>query len=655
MVLSLWDIVGSIVAATVTAASSAVMPIPQGTDYFAQTSFHLTSNSFVTDPTAKGQVLAETVTAGAPVQAFIYNDSECPYAGSQLFYRLYVSNTGVRPVRDVVIEFDYPPDTTFVGATPQPAERDDARRMIIWRMDGLAPQNGYIELSTTVSVAKKGAKTSNMSVRYSFIGGIGQVATTHTVPDNCGGGNSPTRPRPANKQPKIICDPAETSCQATSPVLGPRFQAARPAIGALQLGPRFAEAVADIIPGECRVIADNIISEPGFADAFNREFDPAAYYMDPLYQSGQDFKRLVHENSLLAIPFFAEIQKTLGEIHTKYWQQQTTALQKVLDKKTTTKEIRSQIDRWYTDWANETKQAQQTFAIRYGQLQQQKRPKFDPIAQKATANSRSSIERACNQASDGGVSALLPVAQKAYEDELNARLRLFSDAQSLFSDGDSPVFDAKVRTSTWKRQLREALDAFDRGDDRLLQTYVQNTAGKDRGGFSEAFKLTYTKHRLDDIAADELVRLNPFKQALDAPKRVATACEKEKVFKQPVETTFCESLQGYPELIAGEGQKIKSQRPNAQPFNPVALGNPTINKDAVKGQACSRNPGDPWWSNKCECSCNELVVDPSGAVDENGNPVLITCQAKYPIVRHDINASKAECLAELKLHGDLYF
>lgn len=127
----------------------------------------------------------------------------------------------------------------------------------------------------------------------------------------------PAAPRKPGAFSAIICHPAERGCVPFLPTLGINFQRAQdpaqqPRIcsqyngNACQpnrpnLGVRFAEATADILPGDCRVLEDNVITTPPFQDAFNRRGALADFSIRPLVNSDNDFKRLIHENALRGI------------------------------------------------------------------------------------------------------------------------------------------------------------------------------------------------------------------------------------------------------------------------------------------------------------------------------------------------------------------
>ena len=137
MVVSLWDMAASLVGSVAVAASSIVVPIPQSTNFFAQTSGTIVSQQFSTDPRAG--TVAATQSQGANLEAFIYHEGECPYVGEEIYYRVYVGNSGDAPARNLVIQFQYPAGTSFVSADPGADTVDEPRRIVLWRGGPAAP------------------------------------------------------------------------------------------------------------------------------------------------------------------------------------------------------------------------------------------------------------------------------------------------------------------------------------------------------------------------------------------------------------------------------------------------------------------------------------------------------------------------------------
>lgn len=633
------------------AAQSLITPIPQDTNYAALASVQIFNGNFSSDPTQKGRIAATSDDTEIPKLAvFIINNDICVSSSNTHSYKIVVQNIGTTAAQNLLIQDTYPTFTT-VTVSERQTDINTANSTMTWREDGLSP-GSFLEYSFTLTGNTNQAWTNFVTVQYddSFHRGPFTTSTQHTLPNNCNDQNSDTGPLPA-KQAAIICDPAETSCVPFLPNLGIKFPNALSAVDGPDLGKRFREAVADIIPGECKVQADDVISDPAYQDALKREGKPAAYFMDPLFQSGQDFKRLVQENELLGITNTINARDILQRIHTKYWDAQKKELQKVLNDQTTTDTIRNKIQGWRSGWIQETQQTQQNLATEYVQMQTKRKEKFDPIAEKAIENAKLSMQRACGENSDGGLAPLLPPVKEQYLAHLDDRIQAYVAMQQIFIDPENALFPVGNRASTWVTELNAALDAFDQGNPTPLEKYIFSIPDKDTGGFNTALRLTYQQFAKDDQATDELIRLQAWEIALDTPKTAATKCEAKKVFHAPVETTWCESG-SYKELFGPEAQKIRQQHPNALPANTSGISNPSIiNNNAVKGQACGGKPGDPYWAVACQCHCDQQV--PTGAVDGDGNPIMATCQAVYPIVFHDIYiTSQAECRSDRAGHEE---
>lgn len=655
MVTSLWDMAiallgtATVLAQTVTPGPlpQEPRPIPSGSRLFTQTSNTLNSSPFVTLPQAAPQPAGE-----AEVEAFIYNNTNCVYAGSPLYYRLYVGNTGTAAARSLNIQFQYPAGTTYQSAEPNPDQQDLNRRLLEWSEDALAPKGGYAQYTVTVRADAAGQKQSILIVTYlNARGEVKQTVTTHTLPGDCSEPNAPTKER-SSKLPAIICDPAETSCVPFLPTLGIRFgkNTSKPFILNQPkpiLGARFNEAIANIVPGECRVAADDIIETPEYHDALNRLYDPAAFYMQPLYNSGLDFKQLVHENNLLGITFTTGAQQRLQELHTKMWREHLDIVKKVDNGDISGSRARDQLTAQLERWQDQLRSNQQQLSGQYAQMQGRRRGKFDPVAEAAVENAKASMGRACNSNSDAGLASLLPKVRAAYVQLLNIRSGEFARTQNQLS-GLAPV------AALWQQQLYPALIAYDQGNQQPLKDYLSAQGRFSDSLFEQMFD-AYRQHQATDFSVLEVFRLTEFDVALDTPKTAATKCEKDKVFKAPVDTTFCESGNPPPQVLGREATQARQQNPNARPADPLSQGTTSINSDLVKGLACSPDPnerGAPWWADDCSCKCDDLVP----TLDANGNVVLQSCQEVKKIVRHDraVN-SPEECLQQKAHHPELYF
>lgn len=374
------------------------------------------------------------VPAEAQLDATIINRKTCAEAGYHLTYRLIVRNRGAVPANDVVVQNQYPAGTTFVTANRQPDQHLPLQRLLIWNEGFLGPGE-FISYTFTVSVdAAAGAFVDNLTVNYTDAGAGGnkQTLTSHTIQAGCQAvPNIRTRPLTESerlKEPAIICDPAEVGCVQILPKLGVNFQRAQapgnqPQIcsrhderGCVpnkpQLGARFTEAIADIIPGDCRVLEDDIISTPEFQDALNRRSEPSAVYLQPLLEAGNDFRRLVLENSLLGIQHLARAKTRLQSLS-----EQADIAAALQD-----------LERDYND------------------VQKQRREKFDPVAEEAIQKAIDSIQRACggDQGNNIGVIRLreaLPAVKAAHEETLNQRSQAYRNMIQLYFQQRGRPFD----------------------------------------------------------------------------------------------------------------------------------------------------------------------------------------------------------------------
>jgi hypothetical protein len=660
MVTSLWDMaVIALSAATVWAQTTSPLPqlpgnnrLPGSGNIVTQTSSTLVTTPFTADPTAQQQPTGEP-----KVEAFIYNNAQCVYAGESLWYRLYIGNVGSAVARSLNIQFQYPAGTSLLAAAPSPERQDEAKRLLEWSLANLPPAGGYAQYSVTAQVQTVSAKQSVLIVTYlDAQGQVKQVVSVHTIPGECGQPDAPTRPRGA-KSPAIYCDPAETSCVPSFPDLGERFGfgVSKPVLGNDKpiLGVRFQEAFADIVPGDCRVAADDVIKEPEYHDALNRLSAPAAFYMQPLYDSGVDFKRLVHEDNLLGTSFTRQAREKLYALHVKMWGEHTNIVDQVLRGSLSSEQARTRLEALLSRWQGSLDDLQDQLRVQYGQIQSSRAAKFPPVATKAVENAKLSMQRACNIASDGGLAAKLPAVRQAYEQALSVRTALFAQTQSQFRN----LTGVK---GLWQQRPYPALQAYGDGNAEALKTYRGQQGSYAESLFLSGFR-AYQQHQAKDLEAFDQVRLEAFEKALDGPKREATSCEKDKVFRQPVETTFCESndSNSIPQVLGPAAVKERVKNSDSRPAEGIteqqARQGVKINDAAVKGEACNPTaelPGAPWWSKGCECQCNEQVAIPDGS----GNFTFVACQDEYEIVRHDTAVeSQTECFAQAEHHPDLYF
>lgn len=226
-------------------------------------------------------------------------------------------------------------------------------------------------------------------------------------------GVPPAKPRAQGKLGATICDPAERGCVPFLPGLGINFQRAQEPAKQVRvcskhqgagcvpqrpnLGMRFAEAIADILPGDCRVLEDNVISSPAFHDALQRRGAPAAYFNRSLFNSDQDFTRLLHENSLRGI------------LHTTKARQQLVA--------------------------EDSRQA--GLQADYARLQEERQEVFEDIARDAAFNAEQAVGRACGlfgagQAGQEMQQRIAPV-RAAFQALLARRRAAYANMQQVYA------------------------------------------------------------------------------------------------------------------------------------------------------------------------------------------------------------------------------
>lgn len=651
--------------------------LPSDTDYAAYIAGTLSLAHFSTDPTASMSGVVAALTSDE-LQIFLISPRVCISGSDTPAYRVYLRNVSIVPVQNITVRFSYPAGTAFVVAQPAPIREVAAEGFVEWFIPVLAPGGSTDMTAQIENIGGLTSVTTTALAEFEVVAtqpGVPPtkktVATSHTIDGPCGLYNGPFSSLPP-KQPAILCDANEAGCQNTfnQLPLGPRYNTATNT--PTQLGPRFAEAIADIQPGECRVLEDSIVQEPAFHDAFNRQSADAAPFMVPLFNSGRDFSKLVHENELLGIGNRLKAKDTMKKIQRTFAEKVRNGVSGVLSGHIQTGTVRSQIDQWVqqakTDWTN----AQPGLRAAYAQLQTQRKDKFTPIATVAVNNAKQSITQACvSNTSDGGLAGLLPAVKQAYETALNERLQAYDTTQSNFLAfaGVSQIY----LPSTWKTELLAALDAFDQGNRKPLEEFLRNrplTELSSFPAFNQLWEATYGQHAKDDIARDNLVRLTRWEVALDTPKRVATACEKELHYGASIETTWCESgnaaqiiLKGAPEPAKELDstappdpvkEDIRPPQPINGPLNAI-LNQPLTNESCGPGlfpvPQIARQ-GDPYWADDCSCSCNQLV--PGINI---GNIEFCQSNELKPITRHDVYVtSPLECLTfELERHRDPFF
>lgn len=604
------------------------------------------------------------------VEAFIFNEQVCPKVGDFLTYLLIVHNRSDGLARQLTITNTYPGGTEYhQGSGQRPPDAVGAGQLI-WREAQIEPGGiRHYTFRVRVTGPAPGGYTNRLAVGYILENAGpgapgGHAEAEHTIPANCDNPPFIFAPRPP-KVPAIVCDPAQANCQSTfqSLFFGLRYQDVlrgelfgqtprRPTVCGPDdtrpcanfrpdLGPRFAEAVADIVPGECRVLSDDVVADPAFQDALNRQGAPAAPYLVPLYNSGLDFKRLVQENMLLGIDHLKQARDILRRLHLDAWDKQAANIQKVLGGAMTPAQGKAAIETIFQEWLQQTTAAQLSLRQAYANLQEDRKKKFDPIAQRAIANARLAIKNSCGLTADGNLPALLPPVKAAYLAALDAQTIAYGEQQKKFID--PAVFPALY---AWKDELRTAYDAAAQGNIQPLRDFLASIPSREQNVFNDAFRQTYAEQQRADGDADQRVRTANWEVALDAPKTVATNCEKERVFGPPVEATWCEST-------GADAQFVQQSvvRPEKRPPQPIESDNALIRTEFVKGSPCSRRPGDPYWASDCSCFCDQFVWPPK----EGG---IVTCQQSgKEITRHDIFVTtQQECLQDIPIrHQEPFF
>lgn len=439
------------------------------------------------------------------------------------------------------------------------------------------------------------------------------------------------------KTPAIKCGPGEKGCTETftNLSLGKNYRdvlnqpdkgdATKP----LTLGKRFEEVRADILPGECRVLPDDIITSPEFHDALNRRAKAAAPYLFPLYESGQEYRQLTHENELLGIVHLQVVRQALQEAHNTNWQEHLQLIQDIQEGRVSFLQTLARYDALATTWRGRIQVAQDKFLDDYKAMQAKRQEKFRPVAEQAVQNAIRSITRACGIPGDGGLAGRLPAVQVRYEKNLDARATAYPLAQKVSAAAYSELI------SLWRQKLAGVVATATTGSTDVLANHA---AAVTRGGDEARQKVLqpYLDHDKQDEAADNTIRLQAWEVALDAPKTAATTCEKENVFAPPVEQTWCESTTERQVFLKEAPVPVRSVKPPL----PIPGGErAVINPADVRGEACRGQAGDPWWNAQCSCHCGQQVVC--------GDQVTL-CEACFPITRHDIHVDdQLECLNDV--------
>lgn len=391
------------------------------------------------------------------VEAILIQRKPCAEPGYHLTYRIVVRNRGEVPVSDLLIQNQYPGGTTwsaavFPTAVRPPDEHDPFAHILRWREGFLAP-GSFVNYTFTVRVGGgQGVLVNNLTVTFvDSFGRVGRVLTDNQVQAYCPAPALSATGERGDKQPvNIFCDLTQPGCVPVFPKLGINFQRAQApeqqvricsptdpracVANRPELGIRFAEAIADIIPGDCRVLSDDVIRTPDFQDALNRRNTPAAFYLVPLHEAGEDFKRLVLENALLGIGHLKQAQARLQSLTTP----------------------------------GEVAAALQDLQRDYERIQGQRGAKFDRLAEAAERKAEESLRRACGGLQNQPPAVIvmrerLGAAKIAYEQNLAARTTAYKNMQQIFLR-QAPVSDRQAfdelfaRTFVAHRREDEAAD-----------------------------------------------------------------------------------------------------------------------------------------------------------------------------------------------------
>jgi len=666
---------GTFVVPFAGAATPVNLSLPQETNYVEQISAQLGQATFATDPaTTTGLVAAaQNQPQGALLEAFLVNYHPCVRTHDVLAYRAFIRNVGDQTAHDVVAQFQYPPGVEFRMAVPPPSNFDPDKNIIEWQLGDIAPghHNGVELHITLVVTGAPQAVSTHLSVVYvDDDGNQRHTLTSHTVRGNCDPPpNFESKPLP-NKLPAIICDPAEQDCQGGLPNLGFNFDQVKRNANKVptvcspndprpcnpndpELGVRFLEAVADIPPGECSVLDDDIIITPEYHDSLNRRADPAAVYLMPLYQVHQDFIELMHKNELFGLQNIIATKKTLRNIHNSNWQQYEAIVGSVISGRITLDQALQQFDESRQTWVNAIGKTQrddlkETYEIMQEEQRQDNfwpiicgQDKYEPDKCKAVNLAKESVKRACSDDSDGGLAQLLPGVKQSYDAALNERTALYPDAQTKGLQQYQQQLNQQRTLLEQAIEEVKAKQANNANDPNAMEPLIEHQRQLIRMSSDILAVLTkpYSDHQYADKKRDFKTRLEIAEIALDTPKTVATDCQKDIDFGPQVATTWCESG-NYPEYIIEE-----ARQPDKRDIAPPALINggeqAQINIAQVIGTVCGGRPGDPYWSPSCSCHCNQKVRC-------GPKKKLTLCQFCPPgVTHHDILVTtQQECLWE---------
>ncbi|MEX1112318.1 MAG: hypothetical protein WEC84_02540 [Candidatus Andersenbacteria bacterium] len=262
-------------------ALAAIAPatvLQQDVNYLGLASSNIYSGNFTTDPTTKGQVLAETDEEEERVSIFLINRRPCIQGTNFLVYRLVIRNESQEShATNFTVKNTYPPNVTVIDTQPG-AVVNVGQREIEWsEPTALLPPNSFREYLFTFSLQSPSQPFTNVAtVEYTMDGAQKVSTTSHTIDGTCNEvPDVPVKPRPTNKFAAIICDISEVGCNTVLPALGVNFERAQedsqqPRVCSGQehrgsadcvdqlptLGTRFGQAKPTIVPGDCSVRED---------------------------------------------------------------------------------------------------------------------------------------------------------------------------------------------------------------------------------------------------------------------------------------------------------------------------------------------------------------------------------------------------------------
>lgn len=475
----------------------------------------------------------------------------------------------------------------------------------------------------------------------------------------------PVGPRDQEAIPAILCDVSLIDCNQFLPSLSAKFTRAQPAIVCSEndprgctpniplLGARFAEAIADIIPGDCRVIEDDIIRTPEYQDAFNRRASAAAFHLGPAQGVSELFEQVVHENRLLGLRHQWNARDKLREIHVAFFNEVQTILQNALeDENSNGGNVISQIESVRNSFLGKVREEQQKLRPEYVNLQQIKKRRVANLLPEVVAGARRSIERACaGEDRPDGSEAAFQAASNQYNTVIdNLSIPGYDRIQNTFQNPNSGDLEQGIRASEFDALVQQAMAAHANGNSQPLVQLIGEIPQREKNGFNAAFAQTYERHIEFDTTQDNIERTLYWEPSLDNAKSIANQCAIENISSASAHTSWCESNNYGQFIIHGAPQPAREGVQPILPPNTGDLNGPAerVNQSQNTGVACSGLPGDPYWAANCSCKCGDVIPDGEGE--------FTSCQRENPITRGDITiTSPAECLLQATNHEQLTF